>query len=83
MNEDVLIAILEEGGKNDPVTKLEGEFDHDTNKKAIIDEETGVKKPKRLAENTSSTQNKEKKLIWPTRASSKLWILVKNQLWTS
>ena len=43
MNEDVLIAILEEGGKNDPVTKLEGEFDHDTNKKAIIDEETGVK----------------------------------------
>ena len=43
MNEDVLIAILEEGGKNDPVTKLEGEFDHSTNKKAIIDEETGVK----------------------------------------
>ena len=43
MNEDVLIAILEEGGMNTPVTKLEGEFDHDTNKKAIIDEETGVK----------------------------------------
>ena len=43
MNEDVLIAILEEGGMNAPVTKLEGEFDHDTNKKAIIDEETGVK----------------------------------------
>jgi len=43
MNEDVLIAILEEGGMNAPVTKLEGEFDHSTNKKAIIDEETGVK----------------------------------------
>ena len=43
MNEDVLIAILEDGGMNAPVTKLEGEFDHDTNKKAIIDEETGVK----------------------------------------
>ena len=43
MNEDVLIAILQEGGMNAPVTKLEGEFDHSTNKKAIIDEETGVK----------------------------------------
>ena len=43
MNEDVLIAILEEGGMNAPITKLEGEFDHSTNKKAIIDEETGVK----------------------------------------
>ena len=43
MNEGVLIAILEEGGMNAPVTKLEGEFDHSTNKKAIIDEETGVK----------------------------------------
>ena len=43
MNEDVIIAILEEGGMNAPVTKLEGEFDHSTNKKAIIDEETGVK----------------------------------------
>ncbi len=43
MNEDVLIAILEEGGMNAPVKKLEGEFDHSTNKKAIIDEETGVK----------------------------------------
>ena len=43
MNEDVLIAILEEGGMNAPVTKLDGEFDHSTNKKAIIDEETGVK----------------------------------------
>ena len=42
MNEDVLIAILEEGGLS-TVTKLEGEFDHSTNKKAIIDEETGVK----------------------------------------
>ena len=43
MNEGVLIAILEDGGMNAPVTKLEGEFDHSTNKKAIIDEETGVK----------------------------------------
>lgn len=43
MNEDVIIAILEEGGMNAPVTKLEGEFDHSTNKKAIIDEETGIK----------------------------------------
>jgi len=43
MNEDVIIAILEEGGMNAPVTKLEGEFDHSTNKKAIVDEETGVK----------------------------------------
>ena len=43
MNEDVIIAILEEGVMNAPVTKLEGEFDHSTNKKAIIDEETGVK----------------------------------------
>ena len=43
MNKDLLIAILEEGGMNAPVTKLEGEFDHSTNKKAIIDEETGVK----------------------------------------
>jgi len=43
MNEDVIMAILEEGGMNAPVTKLEGEFDHSTNKKAIIDEETGVK----------------------------------------
>ena len=43
MNEDVIIAILEEGGMNAPVTKLEGEFDHSTNNKAIIDEETGVK----------------------------------------
>ena len=43
MKEDVIIAILEEGGMNAPVTKLEGEFDHSTNKKAIIDEETGVK----------------------------------------
>ena len=43
MNEDVHIAIVKEGGMNAPVTKLEGEFDLDTNKKAIIDEETGVK----------------------------------------
>ena len=43
MNEDVIIAILEEGGMNAPVTKLEGEFNHSTNKKAIIDEETGIK----------------------------------------
>ena len=26
-----------------PVQKTEGEFNHDTNKKAIVDEETGVK----------------------------------------
>jgi hypothetical protein len=41
--------VYEEGGTIDeilrrqPVQKTEGEFNHDTNKKAIIDEETGVK----------------------------------------
>lgn len=40
MNEDVMMRILEE---QRPVQKTEGEFNHDTNKKAIIDEETGVK----------------------------------------
>ena len=42
MSEDVLIAILQDSKKS-PVVKLEGEFDHSTNKKAIIDEETGIK----------------------------------------
>lgn len=40
MSEDVMMRILEE---QRPVQKTEGEFNHDTNKKAIIDEETGVK----------------------------------------
>lgn len=40
MNEDVMMRILDE---QRPVQKTEGEFNHDTNKKAIIDEETGVK----------------------------------------
>ena len=40
MNEDVMMRILKE---QRPVQKTEGEFNHDTNKKAIIDEETGVK----------------------------------------
>jgi len=40
LNEDVMMRILEE---QRPVQKTEGEFNHDTNKKAIIDEETGVK----------------------------------------
>jgi hypothetical protein len=40
MNQDVMMRILEE---QRPVQKTEGEFNHDTNKKAIIDEETGVK----------------------------------------
>ena len=40
MNRDVMMRILEE---QRPVQKTEGEFNHDTNKKAIIDEETGVK----------------------------------------
>lgn len=41
--------VYEEGGTIDeilrrqPVQKTEGEFNHDTNKKAIVDEETGVK----------------------------------------
>ena len=42
MKEDVMIAILQDS-KQPPVQKLEGEFDHSTNKKAIVDEETGVK----------------------------------------
>jgi hypothetical protein len=40
MSEDVMMRILKE---QRPVQKTEGEFNHDTNKKAIIDEETGVK----------------------------------------
>jgi hypothetical protein len=40
MNEEVMMRILKE---QRPVQKTEGEFNHDTNKKAIIDEETGVK----------------------------------------
>ena len=40
MNEDVMMRILKE---QRPVQKTEGEFNHDTNKKAIVDEETGVK----------------------------------------
>ena len=42
MKEDVMIAILQDS-KQPPVQKLEGEFDHSTNKKAIVDEETGEK----------------------------------------
>ncbi len=42
MKEDVMIAILQDS-KQPPVQKLEGEFDHSTNKKAIVDEETGMK----------------------------------------
>ena len=46
--EDVLKMIMMQRGMQGmqggaPVQKLEGEFNHDTNKKAIIDEETGVK----------------------------------------
>ena len=40
MNKDVMMRILEE---QRPVQKTEGEFNHDTNKKAIVDEETGMK----------------------------------------
>ena len=40
MNKDVMMRILEE---QRPVQKTEGEFNHETNKKAIVDEETGVK----------------------------------------
>ncbi len=46
--EDVLKMIMMQRGMQGmqggaPVQKLEGEFNHDTNKKAIIDEETGIK----------------------------------------
>ena len=42
--EDILKMLMMKGMQGGaPVQKLEGEFDHDTNKKAIIDEETGVK----------------------------------------
>jgi len=46
--EDVLKMLMMQKGMQGmqggaPVQKLEGEFNHDTNKKAIIDEETGVK----------------------------------------
>jgi len=43
------LPFFEEGGmveelmRRAPVQKTEGEFNHDTNKKAIVDEETGVK----------------------------------------
>ena len=36
-------GVVEELLRRQPVQKTEGEFNHDTNKKAIIDEETGVK----------------------------------------
>jgi hypothetical protein len=36
-------GVIEEILRKKPVQKTEGEFNHDTNKKAIIDEETGVK----------------------------------------
>ena len=42
MKEDVMMAILQDS-KQPPVQKLGGEFDHGTNKKAVVDEETGVK----------------------------------------
>lgn len=42
MKGDVMMAILQDS-KQPPVQKLGGEFDHGTNKKAIVDEETGVK----------------------------------------
>ena len=46
--EDVLKMIMMQRGMQGmqggaPVQKLEGEFNHDTNKKAIIDEQTGIK----------------------------------------
>ena len=46
--EDVLKMLMMQKGMQGmqggaPAQKLEGEFNHDTNKKAIIDEETGVK----------------------------------------
>jgi len=36
-------GVVEELLRRQPVQKTEGEFNHDTNKKAIVDEETGVK----------------------------------------
>ena len=36
-------GVIDEILRRQPVQKTEGEFNHDTNKKAIIDEETGVK----------------------------------------
>lgn len=36
-------GVVEELMRRQPVQKTEGEFNHDTNKKAIVDEETGVK----------------------------------------
>lgn len=36
-------GVIEELLRKQPVQKTEGEFNHDTNKKAIVDEETGVK----------------------------------------
>ena len=36
-------GVIDELLRKQPVQKTEGEFNHDTNKKAIIDEETGVK----------------------------------------
>jgi len=36
-------GVIDEILRKQPVQKTEGEFNHDTNKKAIVDEETGVK----------------------------------------
>lgn len=41
--EELMRQIMAENQGQPPVQKTEGEFDHDTNKKAIVDEETGEK----------------------------------------
>ena len=41
--EELMQQIMAENQGQPPVQKTEGEFDHDTNKKAIVDEETGEK----------------------------------------
>jgi hypothetical protein len=43
MPEELLQRIMQENKGQPPVQKTEGEFNHDTNKKAIVDEETGEK----------------------------------------
>ena len=43
MPEELLQRIMQENQGQPPVQKTEGEFNHDTNKKAIVDEETGEK----------------------------------------
>jgi hypothetical protein len=43
MPEELLHRIMQENQGQPPVQKTEGEFNHDTNKKAIVDEETGEK----------------------------------------